>query len=852
MVFSYRKKALLSLCAFAAVSGCGGGSDSPRPPPNAAPVLTTTTLAATEDMAFAGQLVATDAENNALTFARVNDAQHGQVTISATGAVAYTPAANYSGADTFTVSVNDGAGGVTTGTVTINVAPVNDVPVFTPPTLSTDEDVVLDAGLGTAVTDPDGDLLVFAATTGPAHGALTLSAGGAVAFTPNPDYHGVDSFAVSISDGTGAQVDGIVTINIAAINDAPVLITTQFSVAEDGVLTAQLAAVDVESQPILFQVGGGASHGQVSISPAGLLTYTPAANFNGADVLSVGMTDDGVTLTQQPLMLTVNPVNDPPVAFEDLLRLPANASVALPVLANDSDVDGDELTVTILSQPGGGTLAVNAANVITFTRDNDFNGPIRFAYRVTDAAGVTADADVRAVIGEFPGIYFLSDETTVGQLEVHWFDGLRIYRLGTDLDPGDVISSFSSSDDGRTVAYVVESDTVARVFFTGPDASDSRVIFTSAPRPSGSLGMGIELNRDGTYLRVTDAFAAGGRASYMVRTSDGLQSRIAADTPQIVRILDTVFSPANDDFYVQGQVGGSSTISGTGYATLFRGNATSAGTLTQVGLSYPPASDGGGSGFEMAITSDGRYVLHREVVYFPTRSSVLAYDSVTNTDAPVYRRPVAGEIGMWNGFSLSNDGSRVCFLFREPGGGSSGPSRIVAGSPAAPASAAPVTPVFDFGWTCRLGSDNQTVFYYASTAAEPREQIYAVDAAAPGTPAVVNRPFVAGEQLTSWWVAREAPRHVFGTQNIGVQSDFYSLSLDSPGTYIPFATNVFDDLSLPGQLDGKGYILAYAKRPAPLAGLRRLTLLSTQSASYSFSLTRANTSTGMLQFEWAP
>jgi hypothetical protein len=78
------------------------------------------------------------------------------------------------------------------------------------------------------------------------------------------------------------------------------------------------------------------------------------------------------------------------------------------------------------------------------------------------------------------------------------------------------------------------------------------------------------------------------------------------------------------------------------------------------------------------------------------------------------------------------------------------------------------------------------------------------------------------------------------------------VSLEAPSSFITFASNVIDDGSLPGKLDGDGYILAYSRRPAPLSGLRRLTLLSTQSASYSFSLTRPDTTTGLQDFAWAP
>jgi hypothetical protein len=78
------------------------------------------------------------------------------------------------------------------------------------------------------------------------------------------------------------------------------------------------------------------------------------------------------------------------------------------------------------------------------------------------------------------------------------------------------------------------------------------------------------------------------------------------------------------------------------------------------------------------------------------------------------------------------------------------------------------------------------------------------------------------------------------------------VAFDSPGTFIDFASGFFDDGSLPAKPDFDGLLLAYSKRPAINSGLRRLTLLRTQSAGYSFSLTRADTSTGLQQFEWAP
>jgi len=160
------RKMLLPLCTATVLAGCGGGGkDDPPPPANRAPVITTTALAATEDATLNAQIVASDADGNALAFTRVNDVQHGTLTISASGAVVYAPTANYAGADTFSVRVSDGAGGETTGTINITVAAVNDAPAFTTTTFNIAEDENLNGNL--LPTDIDNTTLAVALVSNP-------------------------------------------------------------------------------------------------------------------------------------------------------------------------------------------------------------------------------------------------------------------------------------------------------------------------------------------------------------------------------------------------------------------------------------------------------------------------------------------------------------------------------------------------------------------------------------------------------------------------------------------------------------------------------------------------------------
>jgi VCBS repeat-containing protein len=115
---------------FALLAACGGGSK------NHDPVLTAASLTGTEDTVLTGQLSATDEDGDPVTFARATAATHGTVTVSASGAVSYTPNANYAGTDSFTVTVSDDDGGTSTGTVSITLAGVNDAPDFTSPASS--------------------------------------------------------------------------------------------------------------------------------------------------------------------------------------------------------------------------------------------------------------------------------------------------------------------------------------------------------------------------------------------------------------------------------------------------------------------------------------------------------------------------------------------------------------------------------------------------------------------------------------------------------------------------------------------------------------------------------------------
>ena len=173
-----------------------------------------------EDAAINGTLAASDANGDALTYARVANAQHGNVVVNADGSYIYTPNANYNGPDSFTFKANDGAFDSNVATVTLTVAAVNDTPVAANGAKTGNEDTSI---AGTLVaSDVDGTPLTYSVVTQAAHGTVAVNANGTYAYTPVANYSGPDSFTFKASDGTLDSNVATVTLTVTAVNDAPV------------------------------------------------------------------------------------------------------------------------------------------------------------------------------------------------------------------------------------------------------------------------------------------------------------------------------------------------------------------------------------------------------------------------------------------------------------------------------------------------------------------------------------------------------------------------------------------------------------------------------------------------------
>ena len=245
-------------------------------------------------------------------------------------------------------------------------------------------------------TDVDGDALTITAVAGAGNGTAVVGASG-LSYTPDPDYSGSETLTYTVSDASGGTSTATASVTVAPVNDAPTAQADTLSMAEDsGTLTLSALVAndsDAENDPLTVAALTGAAHGTLGVSGSAF-TYTPDANFAGSEALTYTLSDGNGGTASGDVLLTVTPVNDAPVATDDVATLSEGAiDVPLDLLTNDTDVDGDALTVTSVAPPSHGTLT-QAAGSWSYTPSTDWNGVETLSYTVSDGLGGSAMANV--------------------------------------------------------------------------------------------------------------------------------------------------------------------------------------------------------------------------------------------------------------------------------------------------------------------------------------------------------------------------------------------------------------------------------------------------------------------------
>jgi VCBS repeat-containing protein len=158
---------------------------------------------------------------------------------------------------------------------------------------------------------------------------------------------------------------------------------------------------DVNGDGLTAVLIGNPAHGSVDLNSDGSFTYTPDADYNGWDSFTYRASDGLVLSNLATVTIVINPVNDAPVAVDDVYSVSAGNTlqVAAPgVLANDSDVDGDELTAVLDTPPGHGTLTLNPDGSFSYKPEAGFAGEDSFTYVAHDGELTSAPATVTITV----------------------------------------------------------------------------------------------------------------------------------------------------------------------------------------------------------------------------------------------------------------------------------------------------------------------------------------------------------------------------------------------------------------------------------------------------------------------
>ncbi len=426
------------------------------------------------------------------------------------------------------------SGSLHTGSSSVSHTVLNVSPLAADDTYSTTEDTRLTIISPTGVLSNDGDLngdmLTATVQSDVSSGTLDLKVDGSFVYTPPADVDGQDYFSYQVSDGVLSDT-ALVTITIAAVNDAPVAFDDTARANEDEAVSISVLSndVDVDNSRLSLTAVSPAQNGRSSISGQQVV-YSPSLNFAGTDSFTYRVSDGSLSDTAS-VTVTVNAVNDAPVAeagADQSVRV--SQSVTLDG-SGSSDVEGDALGYG-WQQTGGPRVTLNRPTLSRTT----FIVPalptvLTFSLSVTDEQGLASSSSqvVITVTEEAIAGLRAQNSSPAALNEVIIFTAS--ITAGTN-----VSYTWHFGDGGRAVGQIVTYFYVQTGTYTATvEASNStnsltattRVTITSIPEPSDEAIAGLTVQNSPVMLNEVITFTAhitaGTNVSYTWHFGDGEQ-----------------------------------------------------------------------------------------------------------------------------------------------------------------------------------------------------------------------------------------------------------------------------------------------------------------------------------------
>ncbi|HCH4310270.1 TPA: tandem-95 repeat protein [Vibrio parahaemolyticus] len=219
---------------------------------------------------------------------------------------------------------------------------------------------------------------------------------GIATFTPTADWNGSETLTFTATDPSGESISQTVNFTVAPVAD---IVADKATVVEDTPTIIKVLGNDTfegDGKVVSLDTNNGPANGTVSINPDGSVTYTPNDNYVGKDTFTYIVTSGGVS-ESTTVNVDVTPVNDAPMAKGDIATTQEDTAVTIDVLPNDSDVDGDKLSIQSASAPEAQGKVEIVDGKLVFTPAENFNGDAEITYTVTDGA-LTDQATVKVTV----------------------------------------------------------------------------------------------------------------------------------------------------------------------------------------------------------------------------------------------------------------------------------------------------------------------------------------------------------------------------------------------------------------------------------------------------------------------
>ena len=217
-----------------------------------------------------------------------------------------------------------------------------------------------------------------------------INADNTVTYTPDPDYHGNDSFTYTVTTAVGDTEVGFVTVVVAPVVDA---VADTPITAEDMATTVSVLGNDTFAAGANVTSVGAAANGTVVLNADNTVTYTPNADYHGNDGFTYTVTTAAGNTETGTVAVRTIPIID---VAGDKVKTAEDTSAIVDVLGNDTF--GVGANVTTVGVASHGTVVLNADNTVTYTPDPDYHGNDNFTYTVTTAAGNTETGSVAVVV----------------------------------------------------------------------------------------------------------------------------------------------------------------------------------------------------------------------------------------------------------------------------------------------------------------------------------------------------------------------------------------------------------------------------------------------------------------------